>query len=168
MYNEETLKVWGKFSRWLEKTYGEGLETVHTYSHLKSKAGKPFQYTTFNYDELSKRLVGYAVMVKVEKYVKRYCPEIKIIHVDDALFSSSDILLIPHPEHGITVMFIPQCSETQNQFFLYEEHCCTLIKELTAMKKIYRKEPIDMSKKSKKTPKKNRTPQPVVSGKKKK
>jgi len=168
MYNEETHRVWNKFSRWLEKAYGEGLATTHTSTYLKDKTGKPLQYTVFDDYELNKRLVGYNAMIRIEKYVKRYCPEIKIIHVDDALYSSSNILLIPHPEHGITIMFIPQCTEVQNQFFLYEEHCHELIKELTEMKKIYRKEMIEMPKKSKKTPKKNRTPQPVVSGKKKK
>lgn len=87
--------------------------------------------------ELSRRLVGYDVMCKVEKFIKRYCPEIKIIGCDDSVYSGSYILLIPHPNHGITLMFIPQCTTIQNQFFLYEGHYNQLIKALEEMKNIY-------------------------------
>ncbi len=139
--SEETHRVWHKFSNWLTKTYGKDLWSEWKVMKGKNDAtGKSFKfkYRHFNDFELSKRLTGYDVMCKVKKYINRCCPEIKIIHCDDAVFAGSDILLIPHPAHGITVMYIPQCTSVQNQFFLYKGHYTQLMKGLREMSHVYK------------------------------
>ena len=102
--------IWHKFEKWLVKTFGE------------------------NY---SSNLFGFDVIRKVEKYVKRHLPEIKIVQCDDFEYSSSIIVLVPHPRHGISVIFIPQTAEIGNRFFLYGSHHDCLVKELSDMKKVY-------------------------------
>jgi hypothetical protein len=134
-------KIWHKFSRWMIKTFGKDLHGEWQYLEVTNSNGKKskMKYRSFNDLELSKRLVGYEAMCKVEKFIKRCCPEIKIIRCDDSLYASSDILLIPHPNHGITVIFIPQCTNIQNQFFLYKNHHKELVKVLREMGKVYGK-----------------------------
>lgn len=135
-------RVWHKFSNWISKTYGKdlwGKEVVNVITDEKGKKHK-IKYKNFNELELSRRLVGYKVMCRIKNYVRRYCPEIKIVHCDDSVYAGSDILLIPHPEHGITMIFIPQCTNVQNEFFLYYGHYKNLMKELAAMKYVYKKE----------------------------
>lgn len=127
-----THEVYHKFGKWLTKHYGEDL-----YGEWQYIAGTKFKYRFLDEEKLSKRLVGYDVMYKVERYVKRYLPEIKVIHCDDAVYSSSIILLIPHPTHGITIMFIPNCTDIQNQFFLYENHFINLMSALSSMSGVY-------------------------------
>jgi hypothetical protein len=136
-----THKVWHKFYNWLVKTYGKDLHGKQEVIKIKAADGKVHKFKTrsFNDLELSRRLVGYDVMVKIERYVSRYCPEIKIVHCDDDHHAGSDLLLIPHIKHGISIIFIPQCTDTQNRFFLYESHCKELMKELKAMSYVYKK-----------------------------
>ena len=133
--------VWHKFSNFIANAYGKDLYGPWQVNKIKNKeTGKThtMRYRSFNEYELSTRLVGYEVMCRVKKWVNRYCPEIRMVHCDDSCHAGSDILLIPHPEHGITVIFIPQCTGIQNQFFLYEGHYKMLMKELKEMGKIYK------------------------------
>jgi hypothetical protein len=129
-------KVWHKFSKWVEKTFGKDL--VQNKEMIVNK--KKIKYKDINEWELSKKLTGYEAMKKIERYVK-YNPEIKITYCDDDLYSSSFILLIPHINHGISVVFVPQGTGIQNRFFLYHNHWEYFIKELTKMgKKVYKNE----------------------------
>ena len=105
--------IWHKFDKWLYKNFGKN-------------------YTL--------KLHGFDVILKISKYLKKYIPEIKILPCNDSEYASSIILLIPHPKHGITIMFIPQSTELQNQFFLYSSHFDLLVKELSDMKKVYENE----------------------------
>jgi len=132
-------QVWHKFSNWLVKTFGKDLHGEWQSIEGVGADGKPFKYKhrSFNDLELSRRLVGYDVMVRIERFIKRACPEIKIVHCDDSVYAGSDILLIPHPKHGITMMFIPQCTDVQNQFFLYRSHHKKLMKALKEMGSVY-------------------------------
>lgn len=137
---EKVHQVWHKFSNWMIKTYGKDLHGKWKYFPVpKNSKAKKIRYRSFNDYELSKRIVGHEVINKVSKYIRTYCPEIKIVPCDDSDYSSSCILLIPHPKHGITIMFIPQCSKIQNQFFLYDSHYDVLMKELIKMKRVYSK-----------------------------
>lgn len=130
-------KTWHKFSNWMEKTFGQDLfgewQDIQLFPN-----GKKFKHRDFNELEFNNRIAGYEVLCKIEKYVKRYCPEIKIVRCDDDSYSGSDILLIPHPTHGITVLFIPQCTTIQNKFFLYQGHYNSLLKALKEMKYVYK------------------------------
>lgn len=60
-------KTFHKFEKWLIKTYGKDYHS---------------------------KLIGFEVIKNIEKYIKSYCPEIKIIPCDDAEYGSSIILLI--------------------------------------------------------------------------
>lgn len=130
----ETHKVWHKFSKFITNNYGKDLYSEYHYINVGKKKLK---YRNFNENELFRRLVGYEVITKIEKYVKKNCPEIRIVNCDDNVHSGSIILLIPHPKMGISVMFIPQCTNTQNVFFLYKNHYKNLMKNLTEMEDIY-------------------------------
>lgn len=81
-------------------------------------------------------LFGYKVICKIEEYIKNN-PEIKVVHCDDDVFASSIIVLIPHPTRGITVKFIPQCTELQNTFFLYDRSYEKFVETLNEMKSVY-------------------------------
>lgn len=132
----DTHKIWHKFYNYIVKTYGKDLHGEVQYLYPET-FGKKYKYRQFNEDELYKRMVGFEVISRIEGYVKRYLPEIEIVRCDDAAYSGSTILLIPHPKHGITVFYIPQCTSIQNQFFLYENHYKSLLKSLKKMKKYY-------------------------------
>lgn len=132
--------IWHKFYNWLVKTYGHDLHGPWQYMEgVNQKTGKKFKIKHRGYDEnkLSERLVGHEVIEKIERYIKRCCPQIKVINCDDSVYAGSIILLIPHPKHGITIMFIPQCTGVQNQFFLYKQHYNMLMKEMKKMEKVY-------------------------------
>lgn len=128
--------VWHKFSNWMVKSFGSDLHGK--WKVIKIKGHKDIKYRSFNDLELSRRLVGHEVMTKVRRYITRYCPEIIEINCDDTTYCGSTILLIPHPSHGITMMFIPQCTKIQNQIFLYERHYKQLTKALRTMKNVYK------------------------------
>ena len=136
----EAHKVWHKFSGWLSKTFGADLvEDKVLEVPMKNGKTKKIKYKNFNEWELSKRLVGYEVLEKMEKYVARHCKEIKVVRCDDSVYAGSSIFLVPHPNHGITVLFVPQCTTIQNQFFLYDNHYKNLMKALKEMKDVYGK-----------------------------
>lgn len=124
--------VYHKFQKWVTKNFGKDL-----YGEWQYFAGTKYRYRFLDEGKLSQRLVGYEVMCKVERYVKRYLPEIKIIRCDDSVHAGSDILMIPHPKHGITIIFIPQCTNVQNQFFLYDQHHKEFVDTLIEMKSVY-------------------------------
>lgn len=128
-------RVWHKFSSYIQRTFGKDLVKWR----WQKLGDKKYKIRSFDQTEFSRRIVGYEVMRKIERWVERYCPEIKIIGCDDSVYAGSIILLIPHPQHGITVMFIPQCTSVQNQFFLYAGHFQNLTRELNKMKKNYPK-----------------------------
>jgi hypothetical protein len=85
-------------------------------------------------------LIGYEIIEKIEQFVEVECPEIKIIPCDDGLYCSSILLLIPHPQHGITVLFVPQHNMITNHFFLYNSHYKELLKNLKKMSNVYKYE----------------------------
>lgn len=130
-----------KFQKWTINTFGKDLK-IKRKVKFDLGNGKKKTITCHDYNdyELSKRLCGYDVMVKVENYIKRSCPEIRIVHCDDAIYAGSIILLIPHPTHGISVMYIPQLTGIQNHFFLYGGHYKMLLEELKKMETVYDKE----------------------------
>lgn len=138
---EKMHGIWYKFEKWLRRTFGKDLygEWVRNRISVDGKS-HTFRYRPFNELELNRRLCGYDVIVRVERYVKRHCPEIKVVHCDDNHYAGSIILLIPHPSHGISVMFIPQCTLVQNFFFLYSGHYNNLMTELEKMKNVYKDE----------------------------
>lgn len=138
---EEIHRIWKKFSGWLVKTYGKDLHGGWIKHKIKVDGKqKILKHRSFNDLELNRRLCGYDVMERIEKYIKRCCHEIKIVYCDDVMYATSMILLIPHPKHGITIMFIPQLTEIQNQCFLYGNHYKKLLSALEEMKYVYDKD----------------------------
>jgi hypothetical protein len=81
---------------------------------------------------------GSESMEKIEQYANEH-PEIVVCGCDDQAFASSDLVLVPHPDMGITVLYVPQCSGGWAQFFLYPGHLSRLIDALTEMRdKLFR------------------------------
>jgi hypothetical protein len=81
----------------------------------------------------SELMIGYEASERVSDYAKDHS-EIVIAYCDDDYFMGSDIVLIPHPEMGITVIYIPQCEQQINMFFLYPNHLNYLIEKLNEVK----------------------------------
>ncbi len=132
-------KIWHQFSNFLEKAYGKDLIVKKKIPFTNEKGEtKEIKYNFLNTAELSKKLVGIKVIERVTRYINLYCKDIKIVNCDDESYSGSILLLIPHPEHGITIIFIPQNTTIQNTFFLYPEHSNKLLKELKKMKLKYK------------------------------
>lgn len=133
---EGVHRVWHKFSNYIVRTFGKDLHGEWQYLDI---GGKKFKHRSFDDYKLSQRLVGYKTSVRIKKWIDRYAPEIQVVVCDDSVNATSHILLIPHPSHGITVIFIPQCTAIQNQFFLYKGPYNDLMKALINMKYVYKK-----------------------------
>ena len=79
---------------------------------------------------------GYESMEEIEQYVQDH-PEIEICTCDDSSFAGSDLVFVPHPDMGISVVYVPQLSGGSAQFFLYPGHLNNLIDTLTKMRDKY-------------------------------
>jgi len=113
-------KIWHKFCSHMSKWY-------YVEEKYNGKTYKEFDST---------QLLGYEAMTRVEKYAKNH-PEIKVVRVDDSVYSGSDLVLVPHPRHGITMIFIPQNTGVNNEWFLYPGHIESLQQALDEMNKEY-------------------------------
>lgn len=82
------------------------------------------------------KMKGYDAMQVVEEYAETH-PDIVLVGCDDVCFTGSLIILVPHPDMGITVIYIPQNSVAANEFFLYPYHIKMLQEALAMMKEKY-------------------------------
>ena len=123
-------KIWHKFCKHMSRWYYREEQEFHYVDNEIVYTGKTYK----EFD--STKLVGYDAMTRVEKYVKNH-PEIKIVHVDDSVYAGSYLVLVPHPILGITMMFIPQCTTTANEWFLYPGALESLQETLVAMMQEY-------------------------------
>ena len=128
----KTHGIWFDFCKHMKKWYYKEVNEYYfdpkTLEETKTgKIVKEFDVT---------KMIGYECMQRVEKYAKRH-NEIKITSVDDDVYSSSILVIIPHPEHGITIIFIPQNTNVNNQFFLCPSALEYLQNELYKMKQEY-------------------------------
>ena len=123
-----THQIWWDFCLYFTEWYYKEIDNIdsETYEPIGTKH-KEFD---------SNKMVGYEAMMRVEEYSKTH-PDIKIIPVDDGYYSSSDIVLIPHPNHGITMIYISQNAPENNLWFLYPGYIKILQTELNKMKKKY-------------------------------
>ncbi len=105
----------------------------------------PFSLRNKNSRELKEfdpsKMVGYQAMCRVERYEKKY-GKIKIVYVDDEVFMTSMIVLIPSIDMGISCIYIPQCVNPSNTFFLYPSDIKQLDEAIEQMKKEYLKNAI--------------------------
>lgn len=102
-------KIWHKFSKFAEDKFG-GIKNIG----------------------------GYENTTKLEKYCKKHLPEIEIVPCDDEMHAGSTLFLVPHPAHGITIVYAPQLSSIDNQFFLYGNHYKKLIEKLNKLEYVYK------------------------------
>lgn len=86
---------------------------------------------------------GYESMEVIEQYVQDHS-EIEICTCDDSSFAGSDLVFVPHPDMGVSVVYVPQLSGGSAQFFLYPGHLNNLIDTLTKMRDKYF--PLEMQK----------------------
>jgi hypothetical protein len=67
-------------------------------------------------------LSGYPDMRMLDNFCKDN-PDMIRVHVDDSYHCNSYVYIIPHESEkrymGATVLFVPQCCDERNQFFLY-------------------------------------------------
>jgi hypothetical protein len=118
----------------IEKVY-ERTEYIHGIYHAFCDYMKQWYHDSDgNFD--SHELIGYEAAERVEEYAKDH-PEIQIAYCDDDVFSSSIIAFIPHPDMGVSIIFIPQCCSTLNQFFLYPNHLEYLLEKLNEIKRLF-------------------------------
>jgi hypothetical protein len=83
-----------------------------------------------NFD--TSKLSGYDDIEKIEAYSRKH-PKIKVINVDDDNYAGAILVLIPHPEHGVTAIFVPQCTRIGNTFFMYPSMIMNVAKALQEM-----------------------------------
>lgn len=87
------------------------------------------------------KYTGYDMQQRVERWARRwnqkYPGEVQLVHCDDAVHASSDLLLIEHRSAddymGISVVFIPQCTDHPMVFFLYPSNRMDLLTALKAL-----------------------------------
>ncbi len=84
------------------------------------------------------QLMGYEASERVYEYIKTH-PEIIVVPCDDSHFMSSDIVLVPHPDMGITAIYIPQCCCSINKLFLYPGHANALVSAINKLTENYLK-----------------------------
>ena len=87
-----------------------------------------------NIDNLS----GYDTIRIMDAFCKEN-PKVIRVHVDDSYHCNSYVYIVPHENEkrymGATVLFVPQCCDTRNQFFLYPSdnrgfmRACKLLEE---------------------------------------
>lgn len=73
----------------------------------------------------------------VYRWAKRH-KEVVITHCDDMLHAGSGIVLIPHAIWGVTMVLLPQLSNTIGAVYLYPEDMIGLEKSLKTMRKKYK------------------------------
>jgi hypothetical protein len=123
--------IWWNFCKHMTKWY---YKEVDEYRYDKDEFGQPTGKKVKEFDVT--QMAGYDCMCRVQKYAEKH-PEIVVVGVDDELYAGSYLVLIPHPTHGITMIFIPQCTTINNQWFLYPSYLKGLQTALEEMKKKY-------------------------------
>jgi len=106
--------------------YGKLHETAHAFERL------------FREDDdappMALEVHGYEAMEKAEAFATEHPHDVQIVGVDDACFSTSDLVLINHRGDrrfmGTTVYVIPQNGGNGAEFFLYPEHRKALARAL--------------------------------------
>ena len=98
-------------------------------------------YSNFMISDISWKFKGIKMIRKVEVWAKKWKNDVKIIKCDDALYTSSILVLIKHrglktgKYHGTSIIFIPQCTgENPTVFFLYPRNHDNLISVLSKIK----------------------------------
>ena len=110
---EETHKIWHAFREYLTQ-----------------------QYVDSRGDFGPSQMIGDEAIEYVEAYAKEH-PEIEIYGCDDNHHASSILVVVPHPEMGFTVFFIPQGTGINNTFFLYPDHLKHFVQGLRKAKRKY-------------------------------
>lgn len=130
MNSKNTHQIFHSFCDHMKKWYFE-----YYYPVTFNKKRNDFTTSTRKLKAFSSQdMQGYIAITRVENYAKKH-PEIEIVRCDDSVFSSSIIVLIPHPTMGITMIYIPQNNkEIKGELFLYPDHSDELIKKLILMR----------------------------------
>ena len=124
----EAHKIWHKFCDHMKKWY---YKEEYGWSILDDEDFVQDDKTHKVFD--SSKMIGYKCMQRCEKYAKKN-KEIKIISVDDSVYSGSILILVPHPKHGVTIIFVTQHTDVVgNQFFLHHGEAYNLISKLHKM-----------------------------------
>lgn len=132
----ELHNVFYKFTDYIGKKYHKTEQYCSSVRKLKNGKHKYYykNHEVADFDSV----IGYEAMELISNIIKKL-PSIKEVRVDDDVHANSRLYLIPHETKteywGTTVMFVPQCTKTQNMFFLYPENLDNLISELKQIQK---------------------------------
>jgi len=81
-----------------------------------------------------KKMTGHEAICWLRKFIENNHPDLIEVRCDDSAHCGSSVFLIPHETDkeywGTTVVYIPQCTDDQNMFFLYPDHLNRFVKEL--------------------------------------
>ena len=114
----------------MEEMFEEATE-IHT---LWYKLNDYLKKHNRNINELS----GYDAMRCMDAFCKEN-PDMIRVHVDDEYHCNSYVYIIPHENEkkymGATVLFVPQCCNIRNQFFLYPSDNRDLLKACKLLEK---------------------------------
>lgn len=128
-------KIWNGFYRWMVKVWGQNLFGEWQYHVSKTEGGfRRVRYRSFNHAALTKKLFGIEVINKMCYYCGRYNQKIRFIKCDDPRYGGC-LFLIPHPDAGVMLLFIPELQRNKNQFFIPKKCYKTALSELTKMAK---------------------------------
>jgi hypothetical protein len=87
-------------------------------------------------------LSGYDDMRCMDAFCEEH-PDVIRVHVDDEHHCNSYVYIIPHEGKtrymGATVVFVPQCCNVMNQFFLYPEDNRGLLNACLRLEDIFQK-----------------------------
>lgn len=97
-------------------------------------------YVSRKFNKDTHELFGWEEMKLLEKWCKRYEPSIQIVRCDDAVHSSSSLFIVPHPDMGLSFVFVPQNTSINNQFFMYLRSNRMLREALDRLDYVYDKE----------------------------
>lgn len=108
-----------------------------------------YELNTFleDHDRNMDNLGGWDDIQLMHEFCKDHSDVIQV-HVDDAHHCNSYLFLVPHmrTDHymGATVIVVPQCCSTNNQFFLYPNDNRGLMKGLQKLEKLFKERGNDL------------------------
>lgn len=120
-------REWYKFCDHMKKWYWSEYSEVKIVKNEFIETGKMLR------DFDSSKMVGYEAMERVENYANKN-KTVRLVRCDDSTHATAYLILVPHPEMGITVIFIPQCTTKQSEFFLYPSNINNLVTAISELK----------------------------------
>jgi len=144
---EESCKCGEHREREATKAEAKKLRSDWKLTNARAKALHVLAHSVdkrFKKDQHEWKEKGWDLIEKLEKFAVKH-PQIRMARVDDASFTNSELVFIPHTYDspklgcaymGTTVVFVAQCAgDPPVEFFLYPSHLRNLIEMLQSIEK---------------------------------